>query len=82
MTDRNVAGVLVIQENDNQFLIAGGIGNLMVSILSAKNGVHIGYESVDEITFTSEGREMLHRLNGDETTLGGPVIRNGKMYEY
>ena len=66
-----------------------GIGNLMVSILSAKNGVHIGYESVDEITFTSEGREMLHRLNGDETTLGGPVIRNGevkafriKMYEY
>lgn len=89
MTDKNVAGVLVIQESDNQFLIAGGIGNLMVSILSAKNGVHIGYESVDEITFTSEGREMLHRLNGDETTLGGPVIRNGevkafriKMYEY
>ena len=79
----------VIQESDNQFLIAGGIGNLMVSILFANEGVHIGYESVDEITFTSEGREMLHRLNGDETTLGGPVIRNGevksfriKMYEY
>jgi hypothetical protein len=62
---------------------------MIVSVLPSEAGRHVAFESVDEVTFDALGHEMLHRLNGDETTLGGPVIRNGevkairiKMYEY
>ncbi len=89
MTGQNVAGLIVMQETEDQFLVAGGIGNLMVCVWSATEGRRVAFDYVDEITFTSDGRELLHRLNGDETTLGGPVIRDGevkafriKMYEY
>jgi hypothetical protein len=89
MTGTNVAGLVVMQEAEDQFLVAGGIGNLMVNVYSAEQGRRVAFESVDEVTFDAEGNELLHRLNGDETTLGGPVIRDGevkafriKMYEY
>lgn len=89
LTGENVAGLLIIQENENQFLVAGVIGNMLISIYSHEKGRHSGYESIDEISFDEQGRELRHRLNGDETTFGGPVIRNGetkafriKMYQY
>ena len=89
MTGTNVAGLLVMQEDEGQFLVAGGIGNMIVNVYSSESGKHVAFESVDELTFDKDGKEMIHRLNGDETTLGGPVIRDGevkafriKMYEY
>lgn len=87
----NVAGVLIVQTDEDEFLIAGGIGEVVVSIKLADESKqrHSGFESVDEISFTPEGKELLHRLNGDETAYGGPVIRQGevkafriRMYEY
>ena len=78
-----------MQEAEDQFLVAGGIGNMVVSVYAAEQGRRVAFESVDEVTFDAEVDELLHRLNGDETTLGGPVIRDGevkafriKMYEY
>jgi len=79
MTGTNVAGLIVMQEQDDQFLVAGGIGNLMVSISPSDAGRRSAYESVEELTFDSNGHEHSHRLNGDETTLGGPVIRDGEV---
>lgn len=79
MTGTNVAGAVVIQEAEDQFLVAGGIGNLMVNVYSAEDGRRVAFESVDEVTFGADGKELLHRLNGDETTLGGPVIRDGEV---
>ena len=86
----NVAGLLIIQTDEDEFLVAGGIGEMVISIRRTEgNKNQVFFESVDEITFTDDGRELLHRLNGDETAFGGPVIRNGevkalriKMYEY
>ena len=79
MTGTNVAGVVVVQEADNQFLVAGGIGNLMVNVYSVEEGRRVAFESVDEVTFDANRKELMHRLNGDETTLGGPVIRDGEV---
>lgn len=79
MTGTNVAGAVVIQEDEDQFLVAGGIGNFMVNVYSAEEGRRVAFESVDEVTFDVDGNELMHRLNGDETTLGGPVIRDGEV---
>lgn len=86
----NVAGLLIFQTDEDEFLVAGGIGEMVISIRPTDgNKKNVFFESVDEITFTNDGRELLHRLNGDETAFGGPVIRSGevkalriKMYEY
>ena len=87
----NVAGVLVIQMSENEFLVAGGIGSVVVGfrLTGADKKHHSHFESVDEITFTEDGQQLLHRLNGDETAYGGPVIPKGavkafrvRLYEY
>lgn len=89
MTGQNVAGLIVMQEAEDQFLVAGGIGNLMVCVWPSTEGRRVAFDYVDEITFTPDGQQLTHRLNGDKTTLGGPVVRDGevkafriKMYEY
>ena len=89
------AGVLIIQTGDDEFIVAGGVGDCTVNFslgnpLDYKPGQKQGgILSVDEITWDAEGREMLHRVNGDETAFGTCVIPNGqvkafrvKMYEY
>lgn len=87
----NVAGALVIQTGEDEFIVAGGIGEMVVGfrLTNADKEHHASFESVDEITFTEYGQELLHRLNGDETAYGGPVIPKGevkafrvKLYEY
>ena len=89
--DANVAGVLVIQTGEDEFLVAGGIGEVVVGfrLANADKNHHAFFESVDEIAVTEDGQELLHRLNGDETAFGGPVILKGqvkafrvKLYEY
>lgn len=84
------AGLLVIEMGKGDFLLAG-FGDMMIAI---EKGSHckadnIGLLSVDEITFTPEGEMLSHRLNGDETALGGVVIGKDeakvfrvKMYGY
>lgn len=87
----NVAGALIIQTGEDEFLVAGGIGEIVVGfrLTNADSKHHAFFESVDEITFTEDGQELLHRLNGDETAYGGPVIPKGevkafrvRLYEY
>ena len=84
------AGLLVIEMGKGDFLLAG-FGDMMIAI---EKGSHckadnIGLLSVDEITFSPEGEMLSHRLNGDETALGGVVIGKDeakvfrvKMYGY
>lgn len=89
------AGLLIIQTADDEFIVAGGVGDCTLTFfrgnpLDYKPGQKQGgVLSVDEITWDAEGREMLHRVNGDETAFGTCVIPNGqvktfrvKMYEY
>ncbi len=85
----NVAGLCIVQEAPDQFLVAGGIGSMIISIYPRMSSRRAAIERVDEVTFLPDGQEQLHRLNGDETTLGDPVIRSGevkafriKMYQY
>lgn len=76
----SAASLIIFQLEDNEFLVAGGVGGIMVSINKGRSNKwnNIGLASVDEITFSN--REMLsHRLNGDETAFGGPVIREGEV---
>jgi hypothetical protein len=88
--DKNAAGLIVIKLQDNEFLVAGGIGGVVVNISKGKSNKfeNVGYMSVDEISYEN-GKMLSHRLNGDETAMGGPVIKPGevkifriKMYEY
>jgi hypothetical protein len=51
-----------MQEAEDQFLVAGGIGNMVVSVYAAEQGRRVAFESVDEVTFDAEGNELLHRL--------------------
>ena len=89
------AGVLIIQTGDDEFLVAGGVGDCTVSIrqgnpLNPQPGKkQSGILSVDEVTYDSEGNELIHRVNGDETAFGTCVIPSGevktfrvKMYEF
>lgn len=89
------AGILIIQTGEDEFLVAGGVGDCVVNIntgnpISVKPGQkQCGILSVDEVTYDADGNEVLHRVNGDETAYGTCVIPNGmvkcfkvKMYEY
>ncbi len=84
-------GVLVIRLADNEFLVAGGVGEgvINISLTDKESGKKSGLLSVDEITFDHDGKMLHHRLNGDETGFGGARVANGdikvfkiKMYEY
>ncbi len=88
--DKSAAGLIVIKLQDNEFLVAGGIGGVVVSISKAKSSKfeNVGYASVDEISYEN-GKMLSHRLNGDETAMGGAIIKPGevkifkiKMYGY
>lgn len=90
-SDEEVAGVLIIQTADNEFIVAGGVGSLVASFYKGKKckSAHVGIESVDEITFAPDGTPLYHRLNGDETAYGAAAIRQGevkafkvRLYEY
>lgn len=85
------AGLLVIQTGEDEFLIAGGIGGLSVVIEKSpkSKAEHISYASVDQLTFDANGKELRHRLNGDETSFSVATIPAGqvgiyriKMFEY
>lgn len=84
-------GVLVIKLAENDFLVAGGVGEGVINIskTDTSDGSRSGLLSVDEITFDENGNMLTHRLNGDETGFGGARIANGdiktfriKMYNY
>jgi len=84
------AGLIVFKLADNEFLVAGGIGGSLISLTKSSSNKwdNIGYASVDEISYEN-GVMKSHRLNGDETAFGGPVIKHGqvkifkiKMYGY
>jgi len=87
--DENVAGLLVIRLGRNDFLVAGGVGELAVNIHHNKAG-RTDYLSVDELRFDRGGNAYYHRLNGDEiSSASGPVIQRGqvkafriKVFEY
>jgi hypothetical protein len=88
--DRSPAGLLIIKLADNEFLVAGGVGGMQVTVSASKNNkaLYSDYLSVDEIKYEN-GKTIEHRLNGDETALGGPIIKPGevkifkiKMYTY
>lgn len=88
--DRTPAGLLIIKLSDNEFLFAGGVGGIQVAIKGSKSNKehYSGYADVDEITFEN-GKMKTHRLNGDETALGGVITKPGevkifkiKMYTY
>jgi hypothetical protein len=83
-------GIIIFKLTENEFLVAGGVGGALISVTkSALNkSENVGYAAVDEISFDN-GVMKSHRLNGDETVYGGPVIRPGevrifkiKMYGY
>jgi len=88
--DDVAAGLIVFKLADNEFLVAGGTGSSLISVTkgSSNKWENIGYASVDEISYEN-GVMKSHRLNGDETAFGGPVIKPGqvkifkiKMYGY
>lgn len=88
--DRSPSGLIVIKLSDDEFLFAGGVGGIQLAISGSENNkaFYSDYVSVDEIIYEN-GVEKKHRLNGDETALGGPIIKPGevkifkiKMYSY
>jgi len=88
--DDVAAGLIVFKLADNEFLVAGGIGSSLISVTkgNSNKSENIGYAFVDEISYEN-GVMKSHRLNGDETAFGGPVIKPGqvkifkiKMYGY
>lgn len=80
----NVAGLIIFKTGKDEFIVAGGVGSIMVSfnLVSPKKDVHLAMESVDEILFKDDGSYELHRVNGDETAYGGVVIRDGEVKAY
>ena len=85
-----VAGLMVIEVAEGDFIVTG-TGDMMICFDAAnRNNDHqTGLLSVDEVTFDDNGQMLLHRLNGDETALGGAVIGKGevktfrvKLYQY
>lgn len=88
--EKSPAGLIIFQLADNEFLVAGGVGGIMINIGKGKSNPseNIGFASVDEISYEN-GIMKTHRLNGDETAFGGPAIKEGevkifkiKMFEY
>ena len=87
---KSAAGLLVIKLHENEFIVAGGVGGISVSVTKGKTNKfeNIGIASVDEISFEN-GKMLSHRLNGDETAMSAAVIKPGevkilkiKMYGY
>jgi len=85
------SGLIIFQLADNEFLVSGGVGGTLVRVTKSDSNQfeHVDYASVDEITYSETGQILNHRLNGDETAFGGPVIKPGevkifkiKMYGY
>ena len=87
--------MLVIQTGEHEFIVAGGIGDCTVNFHQGNplkytpGQKQSGILSVDEITYDADGKELVHRVNGDETAFGTCVIPDGqvkmfrvKMYEY
>lgn len=70
----SIAGLLVIKLAEDEFLVAGGSGILVKVIKNSTDKLpNIGYASVDEMIV--DGNQLKsHRLNGDETAFGGPII--------
>ena len=88
--DKSAVGIIVIKLQDNEFLVAGGIGGTIVNISKGISNKfeNVGYASVDEISYEN-GKMLSHRLNGDQTAMGAAVIKPGevkifkiKMYGY
>jgi len=88
--DDVAAGLIVFKLADNEFMVAGGIGSSLINVTKSNSNKseNIGYAAVDEISYEN-GVMKSHRLNGDETAFGGPVIKPGqvkifkiKMYGY
>jgi len=88
--DKSPAGLIVIKLSNNEFLVAGGVGGIQVTVSGSKSNkaLYNDYTSIDEITF-EKGKMKTHRINGDETALGGAIIKPGevkifkiKMYSY
>jgi hypothetical protein len=88
--EKSAAGLLVFQLTGHEFLLAGGVGGILINISKGERSKfeNVEYASVDEITFEN-GQIKSHRLNGDETAFGGAVLKPGevkifqmKMYGY
>lgn len=77
------AGLLIIVEAPGEFLVSG-MGDMMIAIEKSEccKASDVALLSVDEVTFDALGRMRLHRLNGDETALGGAVIKQGEVKTY
>jgi Beta-galactosidase len=88
--DKSPAGLIIIKESKNEYLVAGGVGGVQIAVGTSKSNkaLYSDYASIDELTFEN-GQIKTHRLNGDEIALGGAIIRPGevkifriKMYTY
>lgn len=86
----NTAGLLVIEMGKGDFLLAG-FGDMMINIEKGSRckADNIGFLSLDEITFTDDGKMLSHRLNGDEASMNcsstdkmEPKIFRVRMYGY
>lgn len=84
-------GLIVFKLSEGDYLVAGGLGDCVINVKkNTKNKAERScILSVDEITFDSNGIQHQHRLNGDEISYGGPVVKDNevkafriKMYEY
>jgi hypothetical protein len=78
--NESAAGFIVFRLADNEFLIAGGVGGVMINIAKGTNckWENVGLASVDEITFEN-GKMLTHRLNGDETAMGAAILKPGEV---
>ena len=77
----DVSGVLVIQRGEGEFLVLGGVGACSLRVSSA-DGSFSEILSVDEIRKDSQGNNYLHRLNGDETSMGAASFRGGQAQAF
>ena len=73
-----VSGVLILQRSAEEFLILGGVGPATLSVTST-SGKNAAVLSVDEIRQDTDGSEYLHRLNGDETSMGITSFAPGQV---
>lgn len=89
--DVPVSGALIVRLAKNEFLVAGGINGLYISVEkgSRSKAGNVGLLAVDELLFDEQGHAERHRLNGDEIYLGGPELQPGearafiiKTYDY
>lgn len=83
-------GLIIFKLSNNEFIVAGGVGGVSITITKGQSNTweNIGFASVDQLDYES-GKLLPHRLNGDETAMGGLVIKPGevkafkiKMYGY